>query len=79
MSVEVVIAIPRAYVALGDPHDERAQSLKDLSPQKLIEVQHVFATYKLLEDKSVDVSGWADVDRAKELLVEDRARFEVQG
>jgi len=66
-------------VALGDPHYAHVQSLKDVSPQKLIEVEHFFATYKLLEDKSVDVDGWADVDRAKELLVEDRARFEAQG
>jgi inorganic pyrophosphatase len=55
------------------------QSLADVSPQKLVEVEHFFATYKLLEDKNVDVDGWADVDRAKELLVADRARFEDQG
>ena len=66
-------------VALGDPHWEHVQRLADVSPQKLIEVEHFFATYKLLEDKSVDVDGWADVERAKELLVEDRVRYEALG
>ncbi len=66
-------------VAIGDPHYAHVQSLADVAPQKLIEVEHFFATYKLLEDKNVDVDGWADVDRAKELLVEDRARFEAEG
>jgi inorganic pyrophosphatase len=64
-------------VALGDPHWAHVRSLADVSPQKLVEVEHFFATYKLLEDKNVDVDGWADVERAKELLVSDRARFEA--
>jgi len=66
-------------VALGDPHYAHVQSLADVSPQKLVEVEHFFATYKLLEDKTVDVDGWADVERAKRLLEADRARFEEQG
>jgi inorganic pyrophosphatase len=64
-------------VALGDPHYAHVRSLADVSPQKLVEVEHFFATYKLLEDKTVDVDGWADVDRAKDLLRADRARFEA--
>ena len=55
------------------------RSLADVGPQKLREVEHFFATYKLLEDKTVDVVGWADVERARELLVQDRDRFEVEG
>ena len=39
-------------------------------PQKLREVEQFFATYKLLEDKTVEIEGWADVDRAKALLVQ---------
>ena len=52
------------------------KTLADVTPQKLVEVEHFFATYKLLEDKTVDVDGWADVARAKELLEADRKRFE---
>lgn len=66
-------------VALSDPHWAHVRTLADVSPQKLREVEHFFATYKLLEDKTVDIDGWADVDRAKELLLEDRDRFEVEG
>jgi inorganic pyrophosphatase len=66
-------------VAIGDPHYAHVRTLADVAPQKLKEVEHFFATYKLLEDKNVDVDGWADVDRAKELLVADRARLEDRG
>ena len=66
-------------VALGDPHWAHVRSLADVAPQKLREVEHFFATYKLLEDKTVDIDGWADVDRAKSLLLEDRERFEAEG
>ena len=66
-------------VALGDPHWAHVRSLADVAPQKLREVEHFFATYKLLEDKTVDIDGWADVERAKSLLLEDRSRFEAQG
>jgi len=66
-------------VALGDPHYAHVLSLADVAPQKLIEVEHFFATYKLLEDKTVDVDGWADVDRAKDLLIDGRALFEAHG
>jgi len=65
-------------VAVGDPHDNRMRSLADVSPRKLREVEHFFATYKLLEDKTVDVDGWADVERARELLTADRRRHEAQ-
>ena len=66
-------------VAIGDPHYAHVRSLVDVAPQKLREVEHFFATYKLLEDKTVNVDGWADVDRAKTILIEDRIRFEAHG
>ena len=66
-------------VALGDPHYAHVKSLADIPKMDLTEVEHFFATYKLLEDKNVDVDGCADVGHAKELLVADRARFEDRG
>jgi inorganic pyrophosphatase len=65
-------------VAVGDPHYSHVHVLADVSSQKLREVEHFFATYKLLEDKTVDVDGWADVERARELLTEDRLRYEAE-
>lgn len=66
-------------VALGDPLWSEVDALDAVSPHRLREIEHFFATYKLLEDKSVNVDGWANLDRAKELLVEDRARYEAEG
>ena len=66
-------------VAIGDPYYRHVASLADIPHQKLIEVEHFFATYKLLEDKTVDVHGWADLARAHSLLVADRHRYETSG
>jgi inorganic pyrophosphatase len=44
-------------------------------PHRRVEIEHFFETYKLLEDKTVEVVGWRDVDRALEVLAEDRATW----
>ena len=31
-----------------------------MRPHRLVEIEHFFNTYKLLEDKTVDVVGWRD-------------------
>ena len=38
-------------------------------------IEHFFATYKLLEEKSGDVHGWADRKAALAVLKEDRQRW----
>lgn len=62
-------------VAIGDALWEHAERLEHVSPHRLREIEHFFATYKLLEDKRVDVSGWGDVDAAMALLRDDRKRW----
>jgi inorganic pyrophosphatase len=62
-------------VALGDPLWEHAVRLDQVSPHRLREIEHFFATYKLLEDKQVEVYGWADADAALDLLRADRQRW----
>ena len=62
-------------VALGDALWEHADRLDDVSPHRLREIEHFFATYKLLEDKRVEVFGWAGVDDALEVLRADRQRW----
>ncbi len=52
-------------VALGDPLWEHIESLDGVSPHRLREIEHFFATYKLLEDKRVEVDGWAERDSAE--------------
>lgn len=68
-------------VALGDPLWSEVKALDGVSPHRLREIEHFFATYKLLEEKSVDIGGWADRDTALEVLAEDRRRWlaEQQG
>ncbi len=66
-------------VALGDALWEHVEKLDDVSPQRLREIEHFFATYKLLEDKQVEVYGWADLSAALEVLRADRARWQAEG
>jgi inorganic pyrophosphatase len=47
-----------------------------MRPHRLVEIEHFFQTYKLLEDKTVDVVGWEDRDRALEILKADRSAWE---
>ena len=61
-------------VAVGDPLYEHVHDLAQVSPHKLREIEHFFETYKLLEDKAVEVTGWRDRGAAHDLLLADRAR-----
>ena len=47
-----------------------------MRPHRLVEIEHFFQTYKALEDKTVDVVGWRDRDRALDVLRTDRAAWE---
>ena len=62
-------------VALGDPVNSHIKRLDKVPQQRLREIEHFFATYKLLEDKDVDVKGWADLPEALELLRADHKRW----
>jgi inorganic pyrophosphatase len=63
-------------VAIGDPHQQHIERLEQVRPHRLVEIEQFFNTYKLLEDKVVDVVGWRDRDRALEVLAADRVRFQ---
>ncbi len=63
-------------VAIGDPLYAHIHSLDDVSPHRLREIEHFFQTYKLLEDKAVDVVGWRPRDEALRVLRVDRERWE---
>jgi inorganic pyrophosphatase len=62
-------------VALGDPLWSETTNLDEVSSHRLREIEHFFATYKLLEEKSVDIGGWADREAALDVLAEDRRRW----
>ncbi len=63
-------------VAIGDPHQAHIENLDQVRPHRLVEIEHFFETYKLLENKGVDVVGWRERDRALEVLNGDRRRFD---
>jgi len=63
-------------VAMGDPNQAHIDRLDQMRPHRLVEIEHFFETYKLLEDKTVEVLGWRDRDRAHEILRTDRAIWE---
>jgi inorganic pyrophosphatase len=63
-------------VAQGDPHQQHVERLEQVRPHRLVEIEHFFQTYKLLEDKTVEINGWRDADRALEILRHDREAWE---
>jgi len=65
-------------VAEGDPHQAHVERLDQMRPHRLVEIEHFFNTYKLLEDKTVEVIGWRDRDRALEILRHDRAIWQAE-
>jgi inorganic pyrophosphatase len=63
-------------VAEGDPNQVHVTKIEQMRPHRLIEIEHFFNTYKLLEDKEVDVVGWRPTERAREILLHDRDVWE---
>jgi inorganic pyrophosphatase len=62
-------------VAIGDAHQAHVERLEQVRPHRLVEIEHFFQTYKLLEDKAVEVLGWRDHTYALDLLRADRKRW----
>ena len=62
-------------VALGDPLYQHFDRHDQVSPHRLREIEHFFATYKLLEDKAVEIFGWAQLEDALAVLRADRDRW----
>ena len=65
-------------VAVGDPHQAHVFDLNQVRPHRLVEIQHFFDTYKLLEAKETEVLGWRDAEAARAVLLTDRAAHEAE-
>jgi len=74
MSDEKGIDFKILCVAVADRHQAHVARLEDVRPHRLVEIQHFFETYKLLEDKTVEVIGWGNLERALVELEADRQR-----
>lgn len=62
-------------VPVKDPRFDEVQDLRHVPPHRLREIEHFFATYKDLEGKKVQVSGWKGVDEAKSVVARARAYY----
>jgi inorganic pyrophosphatase len=65
-------------VAEGDALYRHVVRLDQIEPHRLREIENFFVTYKLLENKDVEVLGWRDGDRAAEVLLADKRRYEEE-
>ena len=63
-------------VAVGDPQQAHVERLDQIRPHRLVEIEHFFQTYKLLEDKATEVIGWDERDKALGVLRDDRRRWQ---
>ena len=55
-------------VANDDPRWDQTAALEDLSQHRLREIENFFQTYKALEDRETDVSGWLGIDDAWRII-----------
>ncbi len=62
-------------VPIADPLWNYIQSLKDVPPHLLKEIEHFFSVYKDLEEKKVGIEGWEDRDTALQVIREAQDRF----
>lgn len=67
---EKVLCVP-----IYDPLWNHIQTLKDVPPHLLKEIEHFFSIYKDLEMKKTGVEGWADRKAALEAIKEARERY----
>jgi inorganic pyrophosphatase len=55
-------------VAHDDPRWDETGTLEDLSPHRLREIENFFETYKALEGRTTDVTGWLGLDDAWRII-----------
>ena len=69
-----MLAVPE-----GDPRFSHYQTLDQVGPHWLKEIETFFQTYKLLEDKETEVLGWHGREHALKILQECRERYQRAG
>lgn len=64
-------------VPIGDPRFQGIMDVADLSPNSLAEIEYFFATYKTLERKMTQVTGWHNWEAAERLIRDARQRCQL--
>lgn len=62
-------------VPISDPLWNNLETLKDVPPHLLKEIEHFFSIYKDLEGKKVEIIGWEDRDEAVKVFNECKGRY----
>jgi inorganic pyrophosphatase len=62
-------------VPVRDPLWNHIETLKDVPPHLLKEIEHFFTVYKDLEKKKVGIEGWGDRDAAMQIITEAQDRY----
>lgn len=68
---EKLLAVP-----VDDPRFNEVNSLEDVAPHVLKEIEHFFKVYKDLENKETNIIGWKDAQFAADLYEQCLKRFE---
>lgn len=69
---EKIICVP-----VADPIMNKLNDISDINEHTIKEIEHFFRVYKDLENKKVEVQGWADVKVAREMIAECASRFQA--
>lgn len=62
-------------VPVNDPRFEDVRDLKDINKHTLKEMEHFFSTYKKIQDKVVEVTGFSGADAAMKAVNEGLALY----
>jgi inorganic pyrophosphatase len=62
-------------VAESDPLYKEVHDYSQVFSHKAKEIEHFFSIYKALEGKNTEMSGWADSDAARKIVMEGHKRF----
>ena len=62
-------------VPLYDPLWNHIESLADVTPHLLKEIEHFFSIYKELEEKKIEVEGWEDRESAIRIIKQSQQRY----
>lgn len=65
-------------VPVSDPNWNYINSLSDVPPHLLKEIEHFFAIYKELEAKKTGIEGWEDQESAINVIEQSQQRYREQ-
>lgn len=64
-------------VPISDPHWSHINSLEEVPPHLLKEIEHFFNIYKELEEKKVSVEGWQGKQAALDIIKDAQQRYQT--